>query len=54
MVGTPGSEATRVLVVTPMARSAPDLMCAAAGATATTVSCTWPPSTSFISGPMPL
>ena len=54
MVGTPGSEATRVLVVTPMARSAPDLMCAAAGATATTASCTCPLSTSFISGPMPL
>ena len=36
MVGTPGSAATRVAVVTPRARNEPALMCAAAGATATT------------------
>ena len=54
IVGTSGSEGTRCLPITPMARSAPLFKWPCTAGTATTPISTWPPIRSAIIGPTPL
>ena len=53
MVGTSGSIADRVLPVTASGRNCPDLICAAADATALNMIWVWPAITEAIAGPAP-
>ena len=53
-VGMSLSEATRVLVVTPYAWILPLLICAVVLVVWSHMKSTWPPSRSFIAGPVPL